>query len=111
MKKTHYINEHIFHPKTQNKRRHNMKQQKKKMVNLLSDFSTCITCLLALGLPVPDTGYGFWYDLYGYAAKNPESELRNIIAQTISPTIPTNGFEKLVGVMAMGPPRLDGPKA
>lgn len=34
----------------QNKRRHKIKQQKRKMVTLLRDLSSCTSCLLILGL-------------------------------------------------------------
>lgn len=45
---------HIYYD--QNKRRHRIMQQRKKMDTLLRDLSSCISCLRILGLLLPMRG-------------------------------------------------------
>jgi hypothetical protein len=77
----------------QNKRRHKIIQQKRKRDTLLSDLSSCTSCLLILGLPLPTVG--------GYGNKL-APEFPNILVKTISPKTPIVGLTKLV---ITAPPR------
>ncbi|RHN40894.1 hypothetical protein MtrunA17_Chr8g0360021 [Medicago truncatula] len=85
-----YIQSEIQH--LQNKRRHKIKQQRRKIETLFKDLSICISCLLILGLVLP---------LRGYANKF-ASDTPNILVDTISPNKPITGLTKLV---IAAPPR------